>query len=97
MGNYRRNFVTGFKKLATGLLVAGLFCVFFNTLQTQQARAVTTTPTKMNFQGRLADASGITMPNGTYNMRLKLYTVLSGGSAVWTQKIALFLAVRALV
>ena len=49
------------------------------------ASALTTVPTKMNFQGRLTDASGNIKPNGTYNMRLKLYTVNSGGTSVWSE------------
>ncbi|HRF28947.1 MAG TPA: hypothetical protein PL051_04935 [Candidatus Saccharibacteria bacterium] len=47
--------------------------------------ALTTVPTKMNFQGRLTDSSGNVMANGTYNMKLRLYTVSSGGSTVWTE------------
>lgn len=39
----------------------------------------------MNFQGRLADASGNIKPNATYNMRLKLYTVDTAGSPVWSE------------
>ncbi len=39
----------------------------------------------MNFQGRLTDSSGVIMPNGLYNMQFRLFTVASGGSAVWTE------------
>lgn len=54
-------------------------------LYSDVAGAVTTVPTKMNFQGRLTDSSGNSMANGTYNMRLKLFTVSSGGSNVWSE------------
>jgi hypothetical protein len=50
-----------------------------------QTSALTTVPTKMNFQGRLTDTAGNIKPNGTYNMKLKLYTVDTGGSSVWSE------------
>ncbi len=49
------------------------------------SRPVSAAPTTMNFQGRLADASGVTTPDGLYNMQFRLYTVSSGGSATWTE------------
>ena len=49
------------------------------------ATAVTTAPTKMNFQGRLTDSAGNAKPNGVYNMTFRLFTASSGGSAVWTE------------
>lgn len=61
-----------------------LICTIF-LLFSSQTSALTTVPTKMNFQGRLTNTSGTIMPNGTYNIKLKLYTVSSGGSAVWTE------------
>lgn len=39
----------------------------------------------MNFQGRLNDSTGAPMPNGTYNMRFRIYSVASGGTALWTE------------
>src|SRR5689334_23252705 len=47
--------------------------------------ALDTVPTKMNFQGRLTTATGAYVANGTYNMRLKLYTVSTGSSDVWNE------------
>jgi parallel beta-helix repeat protein len=49
------------------------------------SRPVSAAPTTMNFQGRLADASGNTVADGTYNMQFRLFTVSSGGSATWTE------------
>ncbi len=49
------------------------------------SQPVSAAPTTMNFQGRLADASGVTTPDGLYNMQFRLYTVSSGGSATWTE------------
>jgi parallel beta-helix repeat protein len=70
-------------RFIVGLLA--LFSACFFLFMASDTSAVTTVPTKMNFQGRLSDASGNIKPNGTYNMRLKLYTVNSGGSAVWSE------------
>lgn len=42
-------------------------------------------PTTMNFQGRLTDSTGTVMPNGLYNMRLRIYTAASGGTQLWTE------------
>lgn len=64
--------------MAFGVLL--LLCLFSTT-----ASALTTVPTKMNFQGRLTDAAGNIKPDGTYNMKLRLYTASSGGSSVWSE------------
>ena len=65
---------------AVALVSIMLACFAF--LATSQVSAA---PTTMNFQGRLADASGNTVANGTYNMQFRLFTVASGGSATWTE------------
>ncbi|MEK7194576.1 MAG: hypothetical protein AAB660_02725, partial [Patescibacteria group bacterium] len=39
----------------------------------------------INYQGRLTNASGISVSNGSYNIRFKLYTSLSGGSPIFTE------------
>ena len=49
------------------------------------ASALTTVPTKMNFQGRLTNSVGNTMPDGLYNMKFRLFTVSTGGSSVWNE------------
>ena len=54
------------------------------------ATALTTVPTKMNFQGRLTDSAGNIKPNGSYNMTFRAYTASSGGSAVWTETRSVF-------
>lgn len=75
--------MSGFAVLLT--LFLSILTVLFVLLQPPSVSALTTVPTKMNFQGRLTDTSGNIKPNGTYNMRLKLYTVASGGSSVWSE------------
>lgn len=39
----------------------------------------------INYQGKLADNTGLTVANGSYDMEFKLYTQASGGAAVWTE------------
>lgn len=45
--------------------------------------ATDTTPHLVNFQGRLADHNGYSIPNGSYNMKFRLYTTSTGGTPVW--------------
>jgi hypothetical protein len=75
-----------FERYRFGIILGALLtlCAFF-AFSPNPASALTTVPTKMNFQGRLTDSAGNIKPNGTYNMKLRLYTVNSGGSAVWTE------------
>ncbi len=44
--------------------------------------AAQTVPYKLNFQGRLANATGAPL-TGTYDMQLKLYTAVTGGTFIW--------------
>jgi len=41
-------------------------------------------PTSMNYQGKLTDKDGKPL-NGSYNMTFYLFTLPSGGSAIWTE------------
>lgn len=49
------------------------------------AYAAQTVPYKVNFQGRITNASGTVLPSGTYNMRFRIYSVATGGTAQWTE------------
>ena len=40
---------------------------------------------QINYQGKLTNASNVAVTNGTYNMEFALYTVSSGGTAIWTE------------
>lgn len=55
-----------------------LACFLFLT----PAHAAQTVPYLINFQGRLANASG-TVLSGSYDMQFKLYTAVTGGTYVW--------------
>ncbi|HEY1037191.1 MAG TPA: hypothetical protein VGE62_01255 [Candidatus Paceibacterota bacterium] len=41
--------------------------------------------TEINYQGKLMTSSNVAVPDGLYNIEFKLYTVSSGGSAIWTE------------
>jgi hypothetical protein len=43
-------------------------------------------PTTISYQGILTDTTGATVPNGNYNLALKLYNVATGGTALWTEE-----------
>lgn len=40
---------------------------------------------QINFQGKMANPDGTNVTNGTYSIVFSIYTVASGGSAVWTE------------
>ena len=42
-------------------------------------------PEQLSYQGVLTDTSGNPRPDGSYSMTFRLYTVVSGGSALWTE------------
>ena len=64
----------------------GAIGVLVSLFPAHSAHAVQSVPYQMNFQGRLNDSTGAPMPNGTYNMRFRIYSVLSGGSSVWSEQ-----------
>lgn len=40
---------------------------------------------EINFQGKMVNANGTNVTDGNYDMEFKIYTVSSGGAAVWTE------------
>jgi len=40
---------------------------------------------QITYQGKVADGTGVVLPNGQYNFYFELYTVASGGTPVWTE------------
>ena len=63
-------------------IVTGVFVVM---RYISPVHALTTTPTTLNFQGRLLDSAGAPVADGLYNMKFALYTVSTGGSSVWNE------------
>lgn len=70
-----------FAALVLACMFAGLFALTFDT----PSQAATTLPTKMNFQGRIANSTGAILANGTYNMRFRIWTAASGGTQQWSE------------
>lgn len=71
-----------------GLVLISVFTllsVLFAIAPTTPAGAITTVPTKMNFQGRLTDASGNIMPDGTYNMTFRIFDASTAGTQQWSE------------
>lgn len=67
--------------LAMSLLVAGLLL-----MTPVKVHAAQSTPFLLNFQGRLADAAGVPMADGSYNIRFRAYyNNPTGGTATWTE------------
>ncbi len=48
--------------------------------------ALQTIPYKMNFQGKLADSSGVPLANGTYNMKFRIYDASTAGTLQWSEQ-----------
>lgn len=72
------------------LVLGGFLLLIFSMLSllivtSQPAAAAQTVPYKVNFQGRLADSTGASMADGSYNMTFRLFSGSTGGSAVWTE------------
>lgn len=69
-----------FKKIATGFWVV-VFLLVFN----KPAFAATGILKQINFQGKVVNINGTNVTNGNYDFVFKLYTVDTGGTAVWTE------------
>lgn len=64
-------------------LIVAVMC--FLLLVVQPAQAATGILKQINFQGKVVNSNGTNVTNGTYDFVFKLYTVSSGGVAVWTE------------
>lgn len=69
------------KKAVFSLLAISLIFSFLTYFPITTEAAINL---KLNYQGKLTDSSGTTVSDGSYNIVFKLYTVASGGSALWT-------------
>lgn len=50
------------------------------------SHATQTIPYKMNFQGKIANATGVPLSNGVYNMRFRIFDAASGGTLLWSEQ-----------
>ncbi|MDQ5912488.1 MAG: hypothetical protein QG568_703, partial [Patescibacteria group bacterium] len=69
------------RKIIICTLVLSFFVAPFPNFTARVAEAAT----EINYQGKLMTSSNVAVPDGLYNMEFKLYTVSSGGSAIWTE------------
>ncbi len=69
--------------LSAALIVVALLSLIFAQVFTQKANAVAST--YLNFQARLMNGSGATVPDGNYNVEFKLYDAETGGSMLWSE------------
>ncbi len=67
------------RSLSTLLLLAGVWSVVPSDVIAQQFNQ------QINYQGKLANSSGVAVADGTYQMVFRLYTVATSGTAIWTE------------
>ncbi len=72
------------RKIGLFLAIAVLSTVLFGLFRASPT-ATAANPTTMSFQGKVVNANGTNVTDGTYSFLFKFYTVGSGGSAVWTE------------
>src|SRR3989344_5475014 len=77
--------ITFYKKIVIALTALAIV-VMFSCARFPVAQAAINK--KINYQGKLANSSNVAGADGTYAMEFKLYTQLSGGSAIWTETLA---------
>lgn len=67
------------KAFFLGIFVFGLFGMGVG------ADAATGVNRQINFQGKVVNADGTNVTNGNYNFTFSIYSVASGGTALWTE------------
>ncbi len=65
------------------LLVPAALVVFLFLFRLIQVLAFT--PDAINFQGKLTDSNGVNVANGTYDFRLRVYNVATGGTSLYDE------------
>jgi hypothetical protein len=70
------------RKLKGILILAAILAVSFSMFGRPQA-ASAVNPTTINFQGKVVNANGTNVTDGTYSFTFKLYSLASGGVAIW--------------
>ncbi|HEY8999383.1 MAG TPA: hypothetical protein VIM53_03615 [Candidatus Saccharimonadales bacterium] len=75
------------KLFGAGLLVSVCFAVLMIalTLFTPVTRTYAATAPTINFQARLMNTNGSVVADGSYSVVFKIYSVSTGGSALWTE------------
>ncbi len=71
------------RSLILTLLITG--SIFFTIFGANFNIANAAINQQINYQGKLTNASNVAVADGLYNMTFKLYTVSTGGAAIWTE------------
>lgn len=72
------------QRLKRGLLLWGvLVSTFFGVALNNYSSVLAVNPTTMPFQGKVVNANGTNVTDGTYSFTFKLYTVASAGTLLW--------------
>src|SRR5580704_4889641 len=64
-------------------ILAALFGVAILLAPTGTSAVNQTIPYKINFQGRLTDNNGNILPDGSYNIKFRIFNAATGGSNLW--------------
>lgn len=62
-----------------------LLFIFLNLASIKPVFAATGINKQINFQGKVVNANGTNVANGNYDFVFSIYTVASGGTAIWTE------------
>jgi hypothetical protein len=85
----RMSRTAGHARLRSKALLLGLFTlVLFTSLGVSLTKPLTTNAANastINFQARLEGSDGAITADGNYNVEFKLYSSVTGGSALWTE------------
>ncbi len=71
------------KRVILGVGAVALLLLVFTFSFAPQAHAAINN--EINFQGKLTNPDGTNVTNGSYSIEFSIYTVSSGGTAVWTE------------
>ncbi|MFA5076745.1 MAG: tail fiber domain-containing protein, partial [Patescibacteria group bacterium] len=75
-----------FKPTINGKIVFGLMIFVLVFLVFSSAQAATGVNQTLYYQGKLLDASGDPVTDGSYNMRFVIYSAATGGTCQWSAK-----------
>jgi hypothetical protein len=73
------------KLFRSAYLLSFLFAVFGASLLVGGKTVVAATNSTLNFQARLLSNTGTLIADGQYNMQFDLYSVVGGGTSLWTE------------
>lgn len=83
--NFRFPAYSGNIAVRIAVLLTVLLTIATQMTMPRPVDAVSTTPTTMNFQGRLTNSSGNIMSDGLYNMKFRIYDASTGGTLKWSE------------